>query len=49
MPTKEEMTVVEKAVIYDLMDILDKNPDKTYTVDEIKQLMKAYITRTEQG
>jgi predicted metal-dependent enzyme (double-stranded beta helix superfamily) len=48
MPTKDELIVVEKAVIYDLMDILDKNPNKTYTVDEIKQLMKAYITRISQ-
>jgi predicted metal-dependent enzyme (double-stranded beta helix superfamily) len=48
MPTKDEMLIVQKAVIYDLMDILDKNPDKTYTPDEIKQLMKAYITRMSQ-
>ena len=45
MPNKEEIAVVRKATVYDIQRILDKGgKDKTYTVDEIKELLDAYVT-----
>ena len=45
MPSKEEIAVVRKATVYDLQKILDSGEkDKTYTVEEIKALMDAYVT-----
>lgn len=40
--------MVQKATMYDLKRILEKNPDKTYTVEELKQLIDAYIQGMEQ-
>lgn len=49
MPTEKEISIIQKATIYDLQKILDSNePGKTYTADEIKALMDAYIKGTEQ-
>lgn len=49
MPSKEEIAVVRKATVYDLQKILDKgDKDKTYTVEEIKDLMDAYVTGADQ-
>lgn len=50
MPSKEEIAVVRKATVYDLQKIFDKGEKgKTYTVEEIKELMDAYVTGTDQG
>lgn len=50
MPSKEEIAVVRKATVYDLQKILDKGEKgKTYTAEEIKELMDAYIVGAEQG
>lgn len=49
MPTEKEVAIIQKATIYDLYKILDsKEPGKTYTADEIKALMDAYIQGTGQ-
>ena len=49
MPSKEEIAVVRKATVYDLQKILDRGEkDKTYTVEEIKALMDAYVTGADQ-
>lgn len=49
MPTEKEIAIIQKATIYDLQKILDgAGKDKTYTVDEIKELMDAYIKGAEQ-
>lgn len=50
MPSKEEIAVVRKATVYDLQKILDKGEKgKTYTAEEIKNLMDAYVTRADQN
>lgn len=50
MPSKEEIAVVRKATVYDLQKILDKGEKgKTYTVEEIKELMDAYVTGADQS
>lgn len=49
MPTEKEITIIQKATVYDLLDIIEKNEEKqTYTPEEIKALMKAYITGVTQ-
>ena len=50
MPSKEEIAIVRKATVYDLQKLLDKGEKgKTYTVEEIKELMDAYVTGADQG
>lgn len=48
MPTEKEMAVANKAMAYDLLRILKAEPDKTYTVAELEQLIDAYIQGAEQ-
>lgn len=48
MPTDNEILLVQKAIIYDLQRILEKEPEKSYTVEELKALLNAYITGAEQ-
>ncbi|MBD5155196.1 MAG: hypothetical protein HDT15_09055 [Oscillibacter sp.] len=48
MPPDEWSLIVQKATIYDLMRIIEEDPDKTYTAEELKKLLNAYITSGEQ-
>ena len=43
MPTEKEVILIQKATMYDLKRILEQEPDKTYTVEELKQLIDSYI------
>lgn len=45
MPTDRESNEVKKAMAYDLIDIIESASEKEhYTPEEIKALIKAYIT-----
>lgn len=47
---RKRLQVVRKATVYDLQKILDKGEKgKTYTVDETKDLMDAYVVGAEQS
>ncbi len=48
MPTEKEILMIQKATIYDLMQILRENPEKTYTTEELVKIYEAYITGAEQ-
>lgn len=48
MTVDNEILLVQKATIYDLQRILEKEPEKNYTVEELKALLNAYITGDEQ-
>jgi len=49
MPSEKEISIIQKATIYDLQKILDSgDAEKTYTIEEIKKIMDAYISGTEQ-
>lgn len=49
MPTKEEIQVVRKATVYDLEKIFKNGEQgKTYTAEEIMELMDAYVKGAEQ-
>ena len=49
MATESERQDTKKAMAFDLFDILDENPQQeTYTVAEIKKLIKTYIKTSDQ-
>lgn len=43
MPSEKDSMMIQKATVYDLQKLLEKGTKETYTVDEIKALMDAYI------
>ena len=42
MSTEREILVAQKAAMFDLIQILKQQPDKTYTVEELEALIVAY-------
>ena len=49
MPSKEEIQVVRKATAYVLKIIFKKGgEEKTYTPEEIEQIIDAYVAGSEQ-
>lgn len=49
MSTEAERAEIRKAMAFDLFDILDEKPEQqTYTVEEIKKLIKAYVKTANQ-
>jgi len=48
MPTEKETLMVQKATVYDLQKIVEKGEKETYTKQEIKELMDAYILGAQQ-
>jgi len=48
MPAEKEILIIQKATMYDLMKLLEADPDKTYTVGELKKLMDSYIAGVSQ-
>jgi hypothetical protein len=48
MSTEREILVAQKAAMFDLIQILKQQPDKTYTVEELEALIVAYIKGAEQ-
>lgn len=47
-PTAKERQDVQKSMAYDLVRLLEKDEDKTYTVKELKDLIDSYITGAQQ-
>ena len=48
MPNEKEIAIIQKAAMFDLIQIIKKQPDKTYTAAEPEALIVAYITGAEQ-
>ena len=46
--SEKGILVAQKAAMFDLIQIIKQQPDKTYTVDEIEALIVAYIKGAEQ-
>jgi hypothetical protein len=49
MSTEKEILMFQKSTVYDLLQIIEKNPDKTYTTAELKELLTAYVKGLEQS
>ena len=48
MPTENERKDIQKAMAYDLLRILKRDPEKTYTAKELENLIDAYISGVNQ-
>ena len=48
MPGEKEILIIQKAVMYDLKLILEKDQGKTYSVEELKEIIDAYISGAQQ-
>ncbi|MCI8677637.1 MAG: hypothetical protein HFF46_04785 [Lawsonibacter sp.] len=48
MPAENERKDIQKAMAYDLIRIFEANPQKAYDAAELKKLIDAYITGTQQ-
>ena len=48
MPDEAEIAIIKKAAMYDLIEILETGPDKSYTPEELKKIIRAYIAGTEK-
>lgn len=49
MPTEKEMKEARKAIAYDLINIIDERPEQeTYTAEEIKKIIKIYVSTANQ-
>ena len=48
MPTEKEILMIQKATMYDLKKILEVDPDKTYTVEELNKIIDSYIAGAAQ-
>ena len=47
METEADRAETRKAMAYDLLNILDENPEQeTYTKEEIRKLIKGYVAST---
>lgn len=49
MATEKEILMFQKSTVYDLLQIIEKNPVKTYTTEELKELLAAYVKGLEQS
>lgn len=49
MPSERESNEVKKSMAYDLIEIIESQPkQETYTAEEVKKLIKNYITTATQ-
>lgn len=49
MGTEAERQDTRKAMAFDLCNIIDENPSQeTYTKEEIKKIIRVYVTTSEQ-
>ena len=42
MSSEKEINITKKATILDLMILFSRDPQKTYTAEEITEILKAY-------
>ncbi len=48
MPSEKELVMYQKSTILDLLQILRRDPDRSYTLKELEELMMAYVKGLEQ-
>lgn len=48
IPTGNDRKDIQKAMAYDLLRIFRKDPEKTYTSEELEKLIDAYISGLKQ-
>lgn len=48
MPSEKELIMYQKSTVLDLLAIIERDPDRTYSAKELKDLMMAYVKGLEQ-
>lgn len=48
MPTEKEIAIIQKAAMFDLIEILETEPEKTYTTEEVKKIIRAYLSGKQE-
>ncbi|MCI9158975.1 MAG: hypothetical protein HFF55_08250 [Lawsonibacter sp.] len=48
MPSEKELLMYQKSTVLDLLQIIKKDPTRTYTAGELEELMMAYVKGLEQ-
>lgn len=48
MPSEKELVMYQKATIYDVIRLIKREPDRTYTADELEALLNTYAEGLEQ-
>lgn len=46
-PSEKELIMYQKATAFDILDLIESNPEKTYTPEELREIVKAYIKGLE--
>ena len=49
MPSEKELIMYQKSTVLDLLQLIKRDPDKTYTAEELEDLMMAYVKGLEQN
>ncbi|MCI8423961.1 MAG: hypothetical protein HFF50_10625 [Lawsonibacter sp.] len=49
MPSEKEFIMYQKSTIYDIIRLIKKDGDRTYTADELEALLNAYAEGLEQA
>lgn len=49
MATEKEIIMFQKSTVYDLLQLIEQAPNKTYTQEELKELLTAYVKGLEQS
>ena len=49
MYTEKEIIMLQKSTVYDLLQLIKRDPDKTYTTAELEELLTAYVRGLEQS
>ena len=47
MSTEREIIMFQKSTVYDLLQLIKKDPNKTYTTDELEEVLTAYVKGLE--
>lgn len=49
MFAEKEIIMFQKSTVYDLLQLIKKDHEKTYTVEELEELLTAYVRGLEQS
>ncbi len=49
MSTEKEIIMFQKSTVYDLLQLIKREPNKTYTTEELEELLTAYVKGLEQS
>lgn len=49
MSIEKEIIMFQKSTVYDILQLIKKDAGKTYTTDELEELLTAYVKGLEQS